>query len=151
MTEAPGTTGTARPVRAFSALAGLAPLGAYGIVPGVVSVLMYVSRFDPTANPRLMGVIMNVQTGVSLIAVGLVSVLTGMVLARSGSVRWGVCPLLIVGGIDALGRLASALLYSGAGAGEVSVRFFAYGAPILAMALLVVVGGWLGSRRVRSC
>ena len=98
-----------------------------------------------------MGVIMNVQTGVSLIAVGLVSVLTGMVLARSGSVRWGVCPLLIVGGIDALGRLASALLYNGAGVGEVSVRFFAYGAPVLVMALLVVVGGWLGSRRVRSC
>lgn len=149
MSEAAVTTGTAKPVRAVSALAGLAPLGVSAIVPGVVSVVMYVSGFDPTANPQLTGVIMNLQSGASLIAVGLVSVLTGVVLARSGSVRWGVCPLLIVGGIEALGRLASGLLYDSAAVGTVSVRFFAYGAPVLAMALLVLLGGWLGRRRVR--
>jgi len=135
-------------VRALSALAGLAPLTVSGIINGGFAVINQTFGIAASSDLEARMALFDVQQVVSLVCVVLVALATGWVLHRSGSVRWGVVALGVVGLIDVWGRLLNDfdrfLNASDSLSGvQVTAIFFAFGAPALVLAGILLLGAWL--------
>lgn len=135
-------------VRALSALAGLAPLTVAGVVNGVFAVMDRTFGITASSDLEARMAFMNAQSVVALVAVVLVALATGWILYRSGSVRWGVMALAVIGLIDVWGRVLNDFdRFRSAGESlssvQVTALFFAFGAPALLLAAMVLLGAWL--------
>ncbi|WP_417494412.1 hypothetical protein [Maricaulis sp.] len=149
MTEAAIETVSGRSsVRALSALAGLAPLAVSPVVNGVFAVVDQSFRISVSLGMEAAMALVNAQVIVNLVFVLLAALATGWVLYRSGSVRWGVAALGIVGLIDVCGQALNRLQASGLADGlftgaQVTTIFFAFGAPVIVLVAVVLLGAWL--------
>lgn len=135
-------------MRALSALAGLAPLTVSRIVNGAFAVINQTFGITAASDLETRMAFINAQQVVSLVCVVLAALATGWVLHRTGSVRWGVVALGVVGLIDVWGRLQNDfdrfLTASDSLSGvQVTAVVFAFGAPALVLAAMVLFGAWL--------
>lgn len=135
-------------VRALSALAGLAPLTVPSVINGVFAVAGHSFRSSSSTDMETALALANAQAVVTLVFLVLAALATGWVLYRSGSVRWGIMALGVVGLVDVWGRILNRLAsfrpadgpFSGI---EVTTILFAFGAPVVVLVGMVLLGAWL--------